>query len=56
MESLQSLGMVTFGSQTADNLDQLEKLGFASPLVVISSAIPDSNPELAAARRLELTV
>ena len=56
MEALQSLGMVAFASQTADNFDELKQRGFATPLVVISSAIPDNNPELAAARQLQLTV
>ena len=56
MEALQSLGMVAFASQTAANFDELRSLDLAKPLVVISSAIPDSNPELIAARQLQLTV
>ena len=56
MEALQSLGMLAFASQTANNFDELKTRGFATPLVVISSAIPESNAELAAARQLQLTV
>ena len=56
MEALQSLGMVAFASQTASNFDELKTQNLATPLVVISSAIPDSNPELMAARQLQLTV
>ena len=56
MEALQSLGMVAFASQTAANFDELRRLNLAKPLVVISSAIPDTNPELIAARQLQLTV
>lgn len=56
MEALQSLGMVAFSSQTPGNFDELKSQDQARPLVVVSSAIPESNPELMAARQLQLTV
>ena len=56
MEALQDLGMVAFASQTASNFEELKNQNLTAPLVVISSAIPESNPELLAARQLQLTV
>ena len=56
METLQSLGMVAFSSQVADNFSDLSRLGRHAPLVVVSSAIPASNPELIAAQTRELTI
>ena len=56
MEALQALGMVAFASQTASNFEELKNQNLTAPLVVISSAIPESNPELLAARQLQLTV
>ena len=34
MEALQSLGMVAFASQTANNFDELKKRDFSTPLVM----------------------
>ena len=56
MESLQAMGMVTFGSQVPENFRELDRRGTTAPLVVISSAIPDSNPELIEARERKLTI
>ena len=56
MEGLQALGMVAFGSQVPENFRELDQRGISAPLVVISSAIPDSNPELIEARERKLTI
>ena len=56
LESLQAQGMVTFSCQIPENFDELDQRGIATPLVVISSAIPDSNPELIEARARKLTI
>ena len=56
MENLQALGMVAFGSQVPENFRELDQRGISAPLVVISSAIPDSNPELIEARERKLTI
>lgn len=56
MESLKSAGMVAFDSQVAANFQALDHLDRPSPIVVISSAIPDHNPELVAARDRKLEV
>ena len=56
MESLKTAGMVAFESQAAANFQALDRLDRSSPIVVISSAIPDHNPELVAARERQLEV
>jgi len=56
MERLKAAGMVTFESQVAANFEALDHLNCCSPIVVISSAIPDQNPELVAARQRQLEV
>ena len=56
MESLKTAGMVAFDSQAAANFKALDRLDRSSPIVVISSAIPDHNPELIAARERQLEV
>jgi UDP-N-acetylmuramate--alanine ligase len=56
LERLRQLGVRVFLEQTAATLAALDSGRDQPPLVVISSAVPDSNPELGEARRLGLTI
>jgi UDP-N-acetylmuramate--alanine ligase len=56
LERLRRLGVKVFLEQNAATLAAVRSGGAPTPLVVISSAVPDSNPELAEARRLGLPV
>jgi UDP-N-acetylmuramate--alanine ligase len=57
MQALETKAIVLFESQVSNNFFHLEALGIEAPfLVVVSTAIPDTNPELIEARRLDLTI
>ncbi|MEB3201050.1 MAG: UDP-N-acetylmuramate--L-alanine ligase [Synechococcaceae cyanobacterium] len=55
LEQLAAAGVQLFRQQQAATFDSLRDAGL-SPLVVISSAVPETNPELQEARRLGLSV
>ncbi|MEB3165404.1 MAG: UDP-N-acetylmuramate--L-alanine ligase, partial [Cyanobacteriota bacterium] len=55
-ERLRAEGVRVFEHQEAGTLQELAAAAETPPLVVVSSAVPESNPELAEARRLGLTV
>ncbi len=55
VEALKLKGVRVFQEQTAATIQAVQASG-ASPLVVISSAVPDTNGELIEARRLGLVV
>jgi UDP-N-acetylmuramate--alanine ligase len=55
VEALKRNGVRIFHEQTADTIQAVQGNG-ATPLVVISSAVPDTNGELIEARRLGLAV
>ena len=56
VERLRRLGVRVFQEQTAATVSAICSGTASKPLVVISSAVPETNPELAEARRLGLTV
>ena len=56
MQALETKAIVLFESQVSNNFSQLGALNIEEPLVVVSTAIPDTNPELIEARRLDLTI
>lgn len=56
LERLRQLGVRVFLEQTAATLAAVDSGRHQPPLVVISSAVPHSNPELGEARRLGLTI
>ncbi len=56
LDGLQAGGVRLFQTQTAETISSLLSEEQGPPLVVISSAVPDSNHELQEARRLGLTV
>lgn len=56
LERLRQLGVRVFLEQTAATLKEVGAASVRPPQVVISSAVPDSNPELSEARRLGLTI
>lgn len=56
LERLRKLGVRVFLEQTAATLAAVNSGNAQPPLVVISSAVPDSNPELSEARRLGLPI
>ena len=56
MQSLKSKALFLFETQDANNFSELASRGIPSPLVVVSTAIPESNPELNRARKLGLTI
>lgn len=55
-DRLESSGIRLFHPQQADTIEALLNGGSVRPLVVISSAVPETNPELRAARRAGLTI
>ncbi len=56
MQALQNKALIVFECQEATNLTKLASRGVEDPLVVVSTAIPATNPELIEARRLNLTI
>ena len=56
MQALESKALALFGSQVSNNFAQLDASGIKAPLVVVSTAIPSTNPELIEAHRLGLTI
>jgi len=56
LDSLEAGGVRLFDSQTAATITELLADSNAAPLVVISSAVPETNAELQAARQHGLTV
>ena len=56
VKQLGDLGVEIFPEQTASTITTLTTSGTAAPQVVVSSAIPEHNPELKAAREYGLTV
>ena len=56
VEALKLKGVRVFDEQTADTIQQVVQAAGTDPLVVISSAVPNSNGELLEARRLGLAV
>ena len=56
LDGLEASGVRLFHSQTADTIATLLADDAEAPLVVISSAVPESNAELQEARRRGLTV
>lgn len=56
MEGLRQCGVQIFLSQSAETINALQQTGAANPVVVISSAVPKSNPELLEARQRGWTV
>ena len=56
LTQLRQLGVRVFRQQSASTVAAIRSGTSQSPLVVISSAVPDSNPELMAARRAGLTI
>lgn len=56
VQGLQKLGVRVFPEQLASTIETLSQGHGEAPQIVVSSAIPDHNPELKAARSLGLTV
>ncbi|MBM5800865.1 MAG: UDP-N-acetylmuramate--L-alanine ligase, partial [Cyanobacteria bacterium K_DeepCast_35m_m2_023] len=56
LTQLRQQGVRIFRQQTASTIDAIRSGTSTSPLVVISSAVPETNPELAAARRAGLRI
>ena len=56
MQALGNKTLILFVSQEANNFAELGSRGIDAPLVVVSTAIPDTNPELIEAQRLNLTI
>ena len=56
VEKLEGGGVQLFPNQSAETIATLLEIDGEAPLVVISSAVPDSNAELQEARRRGLTV
>ena len=56
MQALETKALVLFESQISSNFTDLKTRGIESPLVVVSTAIPSTNPELIEAQRLDLTI
>lgn len=56
IEGLRQCGVQIFLSQSAETITALQQAGTANPVVVISSAVPKSNPELLEARQRGWTV
>jgi UDP-N-acetylmuramate--alanine ligase len=56
LESLRRRGVRVFSQQDAGTIATLGQEGGSSALVVISTAVPESNPELMAARQAGLTI
>ena len=56
LTQLRRQGVRIFRQQTASTIDAIRSGTSTSPLVVISSAVPETNPELTAARRAGLTI
>ncbi len=56
LTQLRRLGVRVFREQSASTIDAIRSGTSTAPLVVISSAVPETNPELRAARRAGLTV
>jgi UDP-N-acetylmuramate--alanine ligase len=56
LTQLRRLGVRVFREQSASTIDAIRSGTSVAPLVVISSAVPETNPELRAARRAGLTV
>ncbi len=56
LDRLRRLGVRVFLEQNAATVDAIRSGTSAPPRVVISSAVPDSNPELVAARRAGLEI
>ena len=56
LTQLRQLGVRVFRQQNGNTIDAIRSGTAVSPVVVISSAVPPSNPELAAARRAGLQV
>ena len=55
VDALKRLGVAVYSEQTSDTIDLVTAAG-AKPIVVISSAIPETNPELSRARQIGLTI
>jgi UDP-N-acetylmuramate--alanine ligase len=56
LESLRRRGVRVFAHQDAGTITALNRDGDSSALVVISTAVPESNPELMAARQAGLSI
>ena len=56
IQQLRDCGVRVFSAQTADTIDALLNSSSRRPIVVISTAIPESNPELARARDIDLEI
>ena len=56
VQQLRACGVRVFPRQTADTIDALLRDSGSSPIVVISTAIPETNPELARARQVGLEI
>ncbi len=56
LDRLRQLGVRVFGEQNAATVADICSSDSLQPLVVISSAVPETNPELAEARRLGLQI
>ncbi|MEB3234872.1 MAG: UDP-N-acetylmuramate--L-alanine ligase [Cyanobacteriota bacterium] len=56
IDQLRQQGVRVFRQQSASTIDAIRSGTSSSPLVVISSAVPETNPELAAARRSGLRI
>ena len=56
MHALETKALFSFETQVSSNFAHLRARGIEAPLVVVSTAIPDTSPELIEARRLDLTI
>ena len=56
LTQLRRLGVRVFREQSASTIDAIRSGTSTAPLVVISSAVPETNPELRAARRAGLRI
>ena len=56
MQALETKALVLFQSQICNNFTDHTARGIEAPLVVVSTAIPSTNPELIEAQRLDLTI
>ncbi len=56
LQQLRRSGVRVFRQQSASTINAIRSGTSVSPLVVISSAVPESNPELQAARRAGLAI
>ena len=56
VQQLESRGVTVFKEQTAESIQSVLATNLLPPVVVVSTAIPDTNPELQNARAHQLAI